>query len=55
MKFLLDHDVPEQVGQVLRYWGHEAIPLKDVLPVTASDEEIFQYARSEELRIVTCN
>ena len=55
MKFLLDHDVPEQVAHVLRHWGHHATLLKDVLPVTALDEEVFEYAQKDGLRIITCN
>ena len=55
MKFLLDHDVPAQVGHLLHHWGHQAILLKEVLPVTASDEEFFQHAQTEGLKIITCN
>lgn len=55
MKSLLDHDVPAQVGHLLCHWGHQAILLKGVLPVTASGEEVFQYAQTERLKIVTCN
>ena len=55
MRFLLDHDVPVEVGHLLRHWGHQAVLLKEVLPTTASDEEIFQHAQSEGLQIITCN
>ena len=55
MSFLLDHDVPADVGRVLRYWGHTAVLLKEVIPVTASDEDVFRYAQGEGLKIITCN
>ena len=45
MNFLLDHDVPAEVGHVLRYWGHQAVLLKENLPVTASDEEVASMRR----------
>lgn len=55
MKFLLDHDVPAEVGHLLRHWGHEATLLGDALPVTASDEEIFLHAQREGLMLISCN
>jgi hypothetical protein len=33
VKFFLDHDVPTEVGRVLRQEGHEVIELRQVLPV----------------------
>ena len=55
MRFLLDHDVPAEVGHLLRHWGHETVLLKEVLPTTAPDEEVFQQAQSEGFNIITCN
>lgn len=55
MKFLLDHDVPVEVAHLLRFWGHDVILLKDVLPITASDEQVFQRAQIEEAVVVSCN
>ena len=55
MKFLLDHDVPVEAAYLLRHWGHHVALLKEVLPVTASDEEVFQHAQKEGLRIISCN
>ena len=55
MKFLLDHDVPAEVGHLLRHWGHEAVLLKEALPVIASDETIFQYSQRNGLKLITCN
>ena len=55
MKFLLDHDVPIEVAHLLRHWGHEAVLLREALPITASDEEVFRHAQEKGLRIVSCN
>ena len=46
MKFLLDHDVPAEVGHLLRHWGHEAVLLKETLPVTTPDADIFRHAQA---------
>jgi len=55
MKFLLDHDVPDEVEQLLRYWKHEVGRLREVLPVTAADVAVFEWAQREQRIIVSCN
>jgi predicted nuclease of predicted toxin-antitoxin system len=55
LRFLLDHDVPDTVAHLLRHWGHEPIRLRETLPVTASDEEVFAHAQSLLLAIISCN
>ncbi len=55
MNFLLDQDVPERVGDVLREEGHSVIRLREVLPVNSEDAEVLQYACDHELILVTCN
>lgn len=55
MRFFLDHDVPEGLALLLRYWKHEVTVLRDVLPVEASDEDAFAYARAHGLITITCN
>jgi predicted nuclease of predicted toxin-antitoxin system len=47
VRFLLDHDVPVEVGRVLRQEGHEATELRNVLPVDASDAEVLSYANEK--------
>ena len=54
MKFFLDHDVPAEVGRVLRQVGHEVIELRQVLPPHASDFEALEYAREHGLFLITC-
>jgi hypothetical protein len=55
VRLLLDHDVPAEVERVLRHWGYDVMALSQVLPVTASDGEIFPFAQHRELTIVSCN
>jgi len=55
VKFLLDHDVPAEVAHLLRYWEHNVTVLRTVLPVTASDEEVFGHACSQGLILISCN
>jgi predicted nuclease of predicted toxin-antitoxin system len=55
MNFLLDHDVPHEIGRVLKRDGHTPVILAAVLAPTASDQEVFDYAIQESLIILTCN
>ena len=55
MKFFLDHDVPAEVARVLRQDGHEVSELRQVLPVQASDSEVFDYVSKNEILLITCN
>ena len=55
MKFLLDHDVPGEVAHLLRHWGHDAMSLRHVLPITTSDEGVFRHGQGEGRIIITCN
>jgi predicted nuclease of predicted toxin-antitoxin system len=53
--FLLDHDVPERVGDVLRQEGHSVTRLREILPMNTTDESVLSYARDHEFILVTCN
>jgi predicted nuclease of predicted toxin-antitoxin system len=55
MKFFLDHDVPDEVNQLLRFWNHDPVRLRDVLPITAPDEKAFEFAQAEQRIIISCN
>lgn len=44
MKFLLDHDVPEDLSYLLRELGHEVLRLRDVLPLETPDPLVLQFA-----------
>ncbi len=55
MTFLLDHDVPDEVGQMLRHWGHEVVHLRDVLPANSTDADVFASAQARAMIILSCN
>jgi predicted nuclease of predicted toxin-antitoxin system len=55
MKFLLDHDVPDEVEQLLRYWKHDVQRLREILPVTTPDQAVFDFAQREKRIIISCN
>jgi predicted nuclease of predicted toxin-antitoxin system len=55
VRFFLDHDVPAEVAGVLRREGHQVMPLREALPVTASDLEVFRYAAAQDFFLITCN
>jgi predicted nuclease of predicted toxin-antitoxin system len=55
VNFFLDHDVPDDVGRVLRRKGHSVQSLKDVLPQDADDLDGLRYATERRLVVITCN
>lgn len=55
MKFLLDHDVPDDIQFALATLGHTVLKLRDVLPKTALDEEVLRLAKQRDCVLVTCN
>ncbi len=44
MKFLLDHDVPEDLRYLLEQLGHHVTLLRKALPEDASDEAVLGFA-----------
>lgn len=55
MKFLLDHDVPDDVVYSLVALGHEVHKLRDVLPTTTPDEQVLRMAAERSSILITCN
>ena len=55
MKLLLDHDVPDEVEQLLRYWKHDVQRLREALPVRTTDVVFFEFAQREQRIIISCN
>ena len=55
MRFLLDHDVPEDLTYLLQELGHEVLRLRDVLQQEADDLVVFQFAQEHGCLLVTCN
>jgi len=55
VNFLLDHDVPERVGDVLRQEGHSILRLREAMSKETSDRDVLKYASEHQLILVTCN
>jgi predicted nuclease of predicted toxin-antitoxin system len=55
VKFLLDHDVPEDLSYLLERLGHDVTLLRQILPPDASDEVVLQFANEQGCVLLTCN
>jgi predicted nuclease of predicted toxin-antitoxin system len=55
MKFFLDHDVPDRIGGLLAETGHAVTKLREALPVTTKDADVFHYVREHGMVLITCN
>lgn len=55
MKFLLDHDVPDDLSYLLEQLGHDVTLLRKVLPGDSSDEAVLQIAYERGCVLLTCN
>lgn len=55
MKFLLDHDVPDDLSHLLTHLGHQVTLLRHVLPGDSLDETVLQFAHSSGHLLLTCN
>jgi predicted nuclease of predicted toxin-antitoxin system len=55
VRFLLDHDVPDEVAQVLKHLRHEVTLVREALSARAPDVEIFEFAQTRRLVVVSCN
>ena len=55
MTFFFDHDVPEDAAFALEAMGHQVIRLREVLPTTTTDDEVFRFANDKGYILVTCN
>jgi predicted nuclease of predicted toxin-antitoxin system len=55
VKFLFDHDVPEDLSYLLEQLGHEVTLLRKALPPNASDEAVLRFAHESGCVLLTCN
>lgn len=55
MRFLLDHDVPDDLSHLLNQLGHEVVLLRTILSATAPDEQVLAEAGSRNMILLTCN
>jgi len=55
VKFLLDHDVPDDLSYLLKQLGHSVTLLRDALPGDSTDEAVLQSAHEGGCVLLTCN
>jgi predicted nuclease of predicted toxin-antitoxin system len=55
VKFLLDHDVPEPVFDILIREHYQAVRLREVLPITTIDRAVFAFAIENRFTLISCN
>jgi len=55
VKFLFDHDVPDDLAFALQASGHEVQLLRTMLPVPTPDDEILRLAHERNAVLITCN
>lgn len=55
MNFFLDHDVPADVGRVLRLKGHSVEFLRESLARDADDLTALRQAASRQMIVIACN
>jgi predicted nuclease of predicted toxin-antitoxin system len=55
VKFLLDHDVPDDLSYLLEELGHEVVLLRKALPDDSSDDAVLRFAHDSGCVLLTCN
>jgi len=55
VRFLFDHDVPDDLAYALQASGHVVEFLRSLRHVTTSDEEILRLAHESDTVLITCN
>ena len=55
MKFLLDHDVPDELSFLLIQLGHEVTLLRHALPADSPDDAVLGFSYDVGCLLITCN
>jgi predicted nuclease of predicted toxin-antitoxin system len=55
VKFLLDQDVPDDIAYTLEALGHQVLRLRDLVQVTAADDQVWRLAAEHACVLITCN
>ena len=55
MKFLLDHDVPDDLSFLLIQLGFEVTLLRQALPEDCPDEAVLNFSHDRGCILITCN
>jgi predicted nuclease of predicted toxin-antitoxin system len=55
VKFLFDHDVPDDLAFALEALGHPVLKLREARSTTAPDDEVLRLAAEQDRLLITCN
>jgi predicted nuclease of predicted toxin-antitoxin system len=55
VRFLLDHDVPDDLSYLLKQLGHDVTLLRETLPGNSTDEAVLKLANERGYLLLTCN
>ncbi|MGZ8846186.1 MAG: DUF5615 family PIN-like protein [Pyrinomonadaceae bacterium] len=55
MKFLFDHDVPDETAYGLVAMGHEVLKLRELMSPQTPDEDVLRFAGEQDYVLITCN
>jgi len=55
VKFLFDHDVPDDTAYGLTTLGHEVFKLRELIDPQTTDEEVLRFAAKNNYVLITCN
>jgi hypothetical protein len=55
VKFLLGHDVPDDMVFSLEALGHAVVKLREGLPIRTPDDEVLREAAERDGLLITCN
>lgn len=55
MKFLLDHDLPDDLSYLIEQLGHDVLLLRKAIPAESSDAAVLQFAHDNGCILLTCN
>jgi predicted nuclease of predicted toxin-antitoxin system len=55
VKFLFDHDVPDEMAYTLTAMGHEVFKLRELMKAQATDDAVLRVAGENRFILITCN
>jgi predicted nuclease of predicted toxin-antitoxin system len=55
VRFLFDHDVPDDLAFALEALGHHVLKLRQALSTTAPDDDVLRLAAEQDRVLITCN
>jgi predicted nuclease of predicted toxin-antitoxin system len=55
VRFLFDHDVPDDAAYGLAAMGHEVFKLRQLISPQTSDKDVLRFAAEHDYVLITCN